>query len=193
MSAGEINVRRRYGEQVMSTIDMQSRPDPAAEDALALWLACHEQVRRFTRMTERLAEHLQRHAGEADAEADAEAVEAAQAIRRYFNQAAPLHHRDEIELFFHLAQVDASSAEQASMLLREHDLLAPLWQSLDRELAQIAQGHQLDLAAVSDFSSAYRRHVEAEEAWALPLFQRLPAELLQHLRTRMIQRRTCKT
>jgi hemerythrin-like domain-containing protein len=140
---------------------------PAAgfDDPLGLWLACHQRVQRFTGMLPRLAAHLLTHG------ADAEARDAAHAIRRYFNEAAPHHHEDEeVDLFPRLATAGPDVASAIERLEAEHRALAPLWRELDAALARIEGGDAvgLDESQVEAFGAAYAAHIALEEGVLLP-------------------------
>jgi iron-sulfur cluster repair protein YtfE (RIC family) len=80
-------------------------PRAPSEDLVSLLLECHERIRRFVRLAVEVGSRL-------DAPAP-EIIEACQSTARYFEQALPLHVRDEEEsvlprLRGHSAEVDAA-------------------------------------------------------------------------------------
>ncbi len=183
-SAEAITAWRRSGEDVVSEEMKMVPTEGEGDDARTLWLACHAQVRRFSALLLRLEGHLQTHGY------DEEARQAAQSIRRYFNQAAPLHHQDEAEdLFPALLALSGQGTVAAQHFLEEHSLLELLWRQIDADL----QAQRLDADVVKRFAEAYARHAQDEEDWALPLFAELPATQLQRIGERMVARRTCKS
>jgi hemerythrin-like domain-containing protein len=140
---------------------------PAAgfDDPLALWLACHQRVQRFSRLLPRLSRHL------ATRGADDEAQQAANAVRRYFNEAAPRHHDDEeLDLFPRLADADGPIQAAVERLEGEHRGIGTLWRSLDRALADVGQGAAVELPddLVAAFGAAYDAHIALEEGVLLP-------------------------
>ena len=144
---------------------------PAAgfDDPIELWLACHERVRRFCRLLQRLPEHVAAHG------ADPQAREAAQGIRRYFNEAAPRHHADEeTDLFPRLlrrAPAERAEALRATLaaLEAEHAANDARWRKLDAALTGIESGRAvaLDPRALDDFVTTYQAHIGVEESAVL--------------------------
>ena len=151
----------------MSIIDFRV-PDAGFDQPLALWLACHDRVRRMASLLERLREHIAEMGA-----AEAARVTAA-SIRRYFTEAAPRHHQDEeIDLFpllrrklpLHgpgrVAEVNAALAR----LEADHRSLGQVWQRLLPALQAIERGEAAELGAadVSSFADGYRGHCEVED------------------------------
>mgnify|MGYP003704987797 CR=1 FL=1 len=62
---------------------------PGFDQPLAVLKHCHDRIRKQLATLDKLLPHLQQYG------ADQQAQEAAQAVLRYFMQAAPLHHEDE--------------------------------------------------------------------------------------------------
>lgn len=161
---------------------------PRIDDPMALLRACHDKVRQFTRLAQRLHAHVQAHG------ADAQAREAAQAVLRYFNQAAPLHHDDEdVDLFIALGALgDAALDARMVALSAEHDALLALWQGLSPWLLALTQG-QLPPAPWPDvdaFAERYRAHAHLEETEVYPHAERLAPATLVQLAAAMSARRT---
>jgi len=125
--------------------------------------------------------HLPQHG------ADAAAQQAAQAVQKYFNKAAHLHHADEeIDLFPLLAA--AAQNEDAALLaqlgpqiLAQHKQMDLDWAILDSQLDKIANGSSaaLDAADVERFVQAYTSHMGTEEAHIAPMAKRIlsPAQM----------------
>lgn len=143
---------------------------PAAgfDQPLALWLACHDRVRRMTGLLERLREHI------ADMGTDDAARVTATSILRYFTEAAPRHHQDEeIDLFPLLRrklpqQAPGRVAEVNAALDRleaDHQTLGRVWERLRPVLEAIERGEEIELDAgdVRTFADGYRGHCEVED------------------------------
>ncbi len=160
---------------------------PQIDDPMALLLACHDKVRHFTALAQRLQAHVQTQG------ADQQAREAAQAVLRYFNVAAPLHHADEaLDLFPALAGLgDAELAQTAGRLQAEHAELDAMWAALSAALTQVAQGQTWPDSGpdASVFAARYQAHAQAEEALLYPHASRLPAATLRRLAEAMVARR----
>jgi len=186
----------------MRSMSLPSRPEPVSpriDDPMALLLACHEKVRHFTDLAVRLHQHVQVKGP------DGQAQEAARAVLRYFNVAAPLHHADEeVDLFpALLALGDADLTHTAKRLHAEHAALDAMWAALDSVLQQVAAGRpwpdsasggsSSDAAgAVADpqaFADRYQAHAHDEETLLYPHAQRLSAPRLQQLADAMVARR----
>lgn len=161
-------------------------PSASFEQPLDMLLACHDKIRRFCRQLEALPAHLAAHG------MDAATAQALAQIRRYFQQAAPLHHADEEQDFFPLllrhhpparADVDALAAE--------HSLLHNAWAALDAHLAALLAGQATvaDAALITRYSTAYARHMAVEESWFHRAGDLLPAVQLQTIGQRMAARR----
>lgn len=151
----------------MSIIDFRV-PAAGFDQPLALWLACHDRVRRMTGLLERLREHL------AGMGADDAARVTATTIRRYFTEAAPRHHQDEeIDLFPLLRRklpllAPGRFAEVNAALTRleaDHQSLGQVWQRLLPTLEAIERGEatEFDAADVGSFTDGYRGHCEVED------------------------------
>lgn len=141
-----------------------SGPAPGFEDPFAMLEACHERVNRMLALLARLREHLAGHG------ADTSARDAARDVMRYFDQAAPQHHRDEeLHVFPPLiAQADPQTVQVVRRLQQDHVQMESRWQAARRVLAAIQAGElqalsSEDGAALDDFASLYDEHIRAEE------------------------------
>ena len=164
-----------------------SRPPP--EDVVDLLLECHVRIRTFTELALRLAS--------AERPPPGEVVEAARSVRRYFQEALPLHALDEEEsvlprLAGHdpdldraLADMRREHAEHGEVLERVVGLCAELEADPARhperagELARTAEALRLH----------FDRHLAPEEATIFPAIRRLVPEeerrkILEELRAR---------
>lgn len=164
---------------------------PSIDDPIELLLACHGKVRRFAALALRLRDHLATTGP--DTGPDAQAREAAQAILRYFNIAAPLHHDDEeLDLFpalRRLGQPDLNAGMDA--LEAEHAELATLWASLGPWLNAIAEGHaHATPESVDAFAARYVAHAQREEDEIYPGAVHLTPDQVGRISAAMVQRRT---
>lgn len=160
---------------------------PRIDDPIELLVACHDKVRRFAGLTLRLRDHL------ATKGPDQQAQEAAQAILRYFNIAAPLHHNDEeVDLFPALRQLATAELDRhMAELEAEHSELASLWQSLDAWLTATAAGQPYPAPdGVDAFAQRYEAHAQREEDTVYPFASRLTAEQIGRISAAMVARRT---
>lgn len=164
----------------------------STEVPLEMLSACHGRVQAQCATLQRLLDHLPNHG------ADRAATEAAQAVLRYFRQAAPHHHADEeADLFPALRKacpprLGPRVATLTDALSAEHRMLEALWAPLQAELDAVASGQAAALRAttVGDFVDAYARHIEREETELLPLAaQCLDATALDRLGQAMRERR----
>ena len=148
---------------------------PGFDQPLAVLKHCHDKIRKQLSTLEKLPPHLAAYG------ADADAQQAANAIRRYFNQAAPLHHEDEEMDLLPMLEVVAKD-EDATLLaqllpgiLKEHLQMHMLWHALDKQLEGIAAGASATLAddEVRQFCSMYTQHMMTEESHIAPMAKRL--------------------
>ena len=156
-----------------ATIEFRS-PGAGFDEPIEMWLACHERVRRFARLLGRLVHHVSQSG------ADVEAREAATAIRRYFNEAAPRHHEDEeVDMFPLLRErgTDPTVLEVLDRVEADHVAMAGLWRQLDAVLARISAGEPAvpDEALAAQFAAMYDAHIDAEENILLPALRRVVA------------------
>ncbi|MEF9996711.1 MAG: hemerythrin domain-containing protein [Burkholderiaceae bacterium] len=149
---------------------------PAAgfDDALEIWLACHERVQRFCALMARLNQHLAIHGADTDAQITANS------IRRYFNEAAPRHHEDEeIDLFPSLqarmpADKYAALAPTLASIEEDHQIAAGIWSELNATLVRIEAGEKILLnpALLDRWTGLYQHHIVAEEQVVMPHLKR---------------------
>lgn len=151
---------------------------PGFDHPLAVLKHCHDRIRKQLSTLDKLQNHLRDHG------MDESAQQAAKAILRYFNKAAPLHHEDEEKDLMPCLQSCAvgSDADQVGQLvpkiLQQHRLMEALWDKLRPQLQAIEDGSGYDLSEVDveDFSSVYTEHMEIEENHIAPMAARLFSE-----------------
>lgn len=149
-------------------------PRTGLDEPVEIWLACHERVRRFALLLGRLAEHLSKSGLDEDAKVTATS------IRRYFNEAASRHHKDEeVDMFPLLrerlaADPNPTVCEVIDQVEADHLEMAGMWQKLDATLAEVEQGKrtELDVSLVDRFTTLYQHHIDAEERVLLPAMKR---------------------
>ena len=163
-------------------------PDLAIDDPMALLTACHDKVRHFCGLLDRLGAHVLAQGS------DITAQEAATAIRRYFEMAAPLHHDDEdIDLYPALVRRQPGLSELARQIGQEHTELNRQWTTVQAWLMKVQAGLVHAGAplppSLARFSQDTRRHADAEERLLYPHAQSLPATVQRQLADAMVQRR----
>lgn len=169
--------------------------EPAAsfDDPIALLMACHDRVRHYAGLALKLAQHLPEHG------ADEQARQAAAAIVRYFDVAAPLHHQDEEEDLFPLlaARGDERLRQFAGQtMFEEHVELAQLWQQVRARLVAIAAGESAELPQelAREFSQRYPAHAQVEDDQIYPhAASLLSTDELTELGRKMAARRGAST
>ncbi len=131
--------------------------------------ACHQRLRRMLTLLARLRAHVDGHGS------DTQAQQAARDVMRYFDMAAPQHHRDEELHVFPplLAQHNAAVHAVVGRLRREHLEMESRWQEARRVLALVADGAvnrlEPDNAARLDaFAGLHDAHLRSEEGLAFP-------------------------
>ena len=146
-------------------------PTPAAgfDEPFEMLQACHDRVQRTLDLLARLREHLLSHG------ADSQAQHAARDVMRYFDLAAPHHHRDEELHVFPplLAGSDRGLQALVARLQHEHVQMEAHWNGARPVLAGIAEGRlaRLDAAAeakLDAFTAVHADHMAAEEQVAYP-------------------------
>ena len=144
-------------------------PAPGFEQPFEMLEACHERVHRMLDLLERLRGYLPDHG------ADRTARDAARDVLRYFDQAAPNHHRDEELHVFPplLAGGDADTVALVRRLQQDHLQMESAWQAARAVLARIETGELAALApaeeaALDAFAALYDGHIEAEEVIVYP-------------------------
>lgn len=170
---------------------LTSAPAAGFEQPFEMLEACHERVHRMLALLTRLREHLRSHG------ADDQARQAARDVMRYFDQAAPEHHRDEELHVFPplLARGDPPTVAVVVRLQQDHLQMESRWKEARRVLAALAQGElpalgQADDAALDAFASLYAGHIRTEEQIAYPVAAALLGkEAIEQMSADMMQRR----
>lgn len=161
----------------------------AAADPASMLLECHGRIRRFLETARRLAA--------AEETPAPEVAEAAEAVRRYFVSAYPLHVRDEEELIVpRLRGTDPAVDAALAAMEREHGdhelpvsrLIATCRLLADDPGRLPALRGEL-AAIVADLTASLGPHLGREEAVILPALQRLPAADQARLLAEMRERR----
>jgi hemerythrin-like domain-containing protein len=144
---------------------------PAAgfEQPFEMMQACHERVQRMLGLLERLRAHVARHG------ADEQARQAARDVMRYFDMAAPQHHRDEeLHVFPALAaHGDPALLALVGRLRHDHLRMEARWRKVRAVLDLLARAESqvimaTDATEIDAFTRLYEGHVEAEEQLAYP-------------------------
>lgn len=156
---------------------------PDFSQPIAVLKHCHDRIRKQLQTLQNLLAHLPQHG------ADVDAQKAAQAVLKYFNHAAHLHHEDEEQNLLpmlHATARDADAAvlaELAPAILNGHKQMDRDWSILKAQLEQIAHGGSAALAAddVARFCEAYAAHMAVEEGHIAPMAKRLfsPQQMAQ--------------
>ena len=157
------------------TINTLPESAPGFDQPIAVLKHCHDRIRKQLATLDKLLPHLAAHG------ADQQARDAAAAVLKYFDKAAPLHHADEEVDLVPMLQQTAAGDDAALLnklvpqILAEHDQMDALWQSLHEELTAIAAGSaaQLSEATVKRFTDMYAAHMELEEGNIAPMAKRL--------------------
>jgi len=154
---------------------------PGYDQPIAVLKHCHDKIRKQLQTLQNLLNHLPQNG------ADAAAQQAAQAVQKYFNKAAHLHHDDE-ELDL-LPLLDAAAQGEDAALLRmlkpaileQHQQMNKDWHIINLQLDKVANGSSaaLDAGDVGRFVQAYTSHMETEEAHIAPMAKRIlsPAQM----------------
>jgi len=165
---------------------------PGYDQPIAVLGHCHTRIRKQLATLNKLLAHLPLHG------ADVEAQQAAHAVLRYFNDAAPLHHGDEEDDLLPQLEMTASGDDASQLhailpkILEEHRQMEALWLALDRQLSRITNGQSAQLSGtdVAQFASLYEAHMQLEESVIAPMAKRLfSAEQMRQLGDAMQARR----
>lgn len=148
---------------------------PGFDQPIAVLKHCHDRIRKQLDTLQRLPAHLAAHG------ADDQARQAAQAIIKYFEKAAHLHHADEEENLLPVLRLVATGEDAATLdalgpgILADHEAMHAMWQHLHEQLTGVAAGSAdaLDGAAAGRFAQRYRDHMATEEAHIAPMAKRL--------------------
>lgn len=176
-------------------VQLSQKPTPPRDpnEAIDLLVDCHARIRRFTEIAQRLA--TVPHAP------DAQVVDAAASLRRYFEQAFPLHVIDEdISLLPRLKQLRLPSevAVAIQVLELEHSEIEPLvegmcllWKDVERSPARLAELQPQMLEILDSLRPKLLTHLELEEAVVLPYARAtLGAQALSEVAQQMRHRRS---
>lgn len=165
---------------------------PDFSQPIAVLKHCHDRIRKQLLTMQNLVSHLPAHG------ADADAQKAAQAVLKYFNNAAHLHHDDEEQNLMPMLQATARDADAALLdelvpgILADHQHMDRDWEIVRAQLEQVASGESAELSApdVQRFCDAYAAHMAKEEANIAPMAKRIfSAEQMAQLGSAMQQRR----
>ncbi len=148
---------------------------PGFDQPIAVLKHCHDRIRKQLATLDKLLAHLPEHG------ADEQARQAAAALLKYFDQAAPLHHEDEEQDLIPMLRSIAEDNDAALLarlipgILDDHRLMDAAWQHLHEQLVAIANGSgtALSAAEVRRFSERYASHMEREESHIAPMAKRL--------------------
>jgi pyridoxamine 5'-phosphate oxidase len=155
--------------------DFLLAPAPGFDQPIAVLKHCHDKIRKQLATMQNLLEHLPAHG------ADAAARQAAQAVQKYFNTAAHLHHADEEVDLLPMLDATATGADLETVrrlrpeILAQHQQMDEAWHILDVQLDKIANGSASDLSAdaVNTFVRMYTAHMETEEGHIAPMAKRI--------------------
>jgi len=168
----------------------QAEPEPTGHPVDGL-LACHARIREFTALSATLA------ASNADPDS---ARSAAQAIRRYFSVALPLHEADEdltLAPRLRALRPEDTVLQALDLVARQHpDIdrvigrMLPLWEAIEADGARLAALAEQLGKATERLSMIWTPHLALEEAEIFPAVRALmPAETLEAMRAEMAERR----
>lgn len=151
-------------------------PAVGFEAPLEMLAACHGRIDDQCSTLRRLLAHLSTHG------VDEPAREAARAVVRYFDTAAPLHHADEEQNLFP-ALIDSMAGSDAVCireltegLTRQHRQLEAHWRRVHaalRGLIDAGDAAALTAVDVEALSTLYAEHMALEERELLPMAARL--------------------
>lgn len=165
---------------------------PDFSQPIAVLKHCHDRIRKQLQTLQNLLTHLPQHG------ADVDAQKAAQAVLKYFNNAAHLHHQDEEHNLLPMLQATARDAdasllaELAPGILAGHEQMDRDWSIIKSQLEQIANGSAtaLSVADVTRFCDTYAAHMLVEEGNIAPMAKRLfSPEQMAQLGSAMQERR----
>ena len=165
---------------------------PDFDQPVAVLKHCHDRIRKQLKTMDMLASPA------VLAATPDEVRQAASAVLRYFEKAAPHHHEDEehdlLPMLTETAREDDAAllARLMPEVLAEHRQMEQLWQRLQPQLAAIAQGQAstLDSADAGAFGELYLRHMDKEESHIAPMAKRLfSPDQMQRLGNAMRTRR----
>jgi hemerythrin-like domain-containing protein len=163
--------------QPMRLSDLAAGRAPTFEQPFEMMTACHERLQRMLGLLGKLVGHLEQHG------ADEQARDAARDVMRYFDKAAPQHHRDEELHVFPplLAQGEPATVAVVNRLRADHVRMEEQWTAARAVLAAIAAGELASVtagqqASLDAFAALYADHLVAEEDIAYPAARALLGE-----------------
>ena len=165
---------------------------PGFDQPLAVLKHCHDRIRKQLTTLDKLIQHLPEHG------CDEQAMQAAKAVLRYFNEAAPLHHEDEEIDLLPTLQTTATGEDAAllqeylPLILDQHYQMGSQWAILERQLQAISNAESVLLseADVAQFTEIYTDHMQIEETKIAPMAMRIFSEVqMKKLGAAMQQRR----
>ena len=136
------------------------------DEPLEMLTGCHRRIEKQLETLKRLRVHLEAHG------VDAEATSAAQAVLKYFDQAATNHLEDEEADLYPMIERRINDPGEASRfhalrdaLEADHRALEAAWARIRKPLDGISEGltRTLPESDVQSFVDAYAHHILAEE------------------------------
>jgi pyridoxamine 5'-phosphate oxidase len=165
---------------------------PDFSQPIAVLKHCHDRIRKQLQTLQNLLSHLPQHG------ADINAQKAAQAVLKYFDKAAHLHHEDEEQNLLPMLQATARDADASLLaelvpaIMAGHEQMDRDWTIIKSQLEQIANGTSTVLSAsdVARFCDTYAAHMVMEETNIATMAKRLfSAEQMAQLGSAMQVRR----
>ena len=142
---------------------------PGFEEPFEMLHACHERVTRMLELMQKLRSHMRTHG------ADEQARQAARDVMRYFDKAAPQHHRDEeLHVFPLLIGLhDEEIIRIVARLQQDHIEMDARWKKARSLLEEVEAGtrtqfNEADDAVLDAFREIYDGHLRAEEDVVFP-------------------------
>jgi pyridoxamine 5'-phosphate oxidase len=148
---------------------------PDFDQPIAVLKHCHDRIRKQIKTMQNLVRHTPKSGRDIDMQ------QAAHAVLRYFDNAAPNHHADEEHDLLPMLQSTATDEDAillASLvpeIMQEHEHMDAAWAVLDQQLQKIASGtsDELSVSDVTRFAELYAAHMEKEETQIAPMAKRL--------------------
>lgn len=164
---------------------------PGFDQPVAVLKHCHDKIRQQLKTLQNLLAHLPQHG------ADVAAQQAAQAVQKYFNKAAHIHHADEELDLLPMLESTATGDDLALVrrlrpeILAQHEQMDSDWTIINSQLDKIATGNAAELSAVNvtRFVEAYAGHMEVEERNIAPMAKRLFSAVQMQVLGEAMQRR----
>ena len=142
---------------------------PGFEEPFDMLGACHERMGRMLALLGKLRSHM-RASG-----ADEQVRQAARDVMRYFDKAAPQHHRDEELHVFPvlLGLQDVELVRLVARLQQDHMKMESGWTAARSLLEEVENGsrshfNEADDAVLDAFAGVYADHMQAEDQVAFP-------------------------